>query len=138
MAAQAIEEVKIVTIDDQVVAQLYNDFIIYLTDVLQKSTASQHLKLARVSFEAPKTIIIWCASEINKVMVSTQKDLFFDFVKKETRQPDVRIQIEVDEQVVSSTPITPVARTTATIYEEMVIKQPLLQTLRQQLNLTIK
>jgi hypothetical protein len=138
VAEQAKQEVKIIELNEVVAQQLYQDFIVHLNDVLQKTTAAQQLKLARVSFEAPNTITIWCATEINKVMVNTQKDVFFDFVKTETKQTDVRVQIEIDKNAIIEEPVVERKRSKIDIFEEMVKKEPLLLQLKQQLNLILE
>lgn len=138
VAEQAKIEVKIIDLSDEVVEQLYRDFIIYLSETLQKSTAAQQLRLARAAFEVPNRIHIWCVSEINKVMVNTQKDVFFDFIKKETKQTDVQVYVDVDRNIVAETPAAEKKRSKADVFEDMVKRNPLLLELKKSLNLIIE
>ena len=138
VAEESRIEVKIIALSNEVVAQLYRDFIVYLSETLQKSTAAQQLRLARAAFEAPNRIQIWCVSEINRVMVNTQKDVFFDFIKKETRQTDVQVSIDVDQNVVTAAPEAEKRRTKTDVFEDMVKRNPLLLELKKSLNLIIE
>lgn len=138
VAEQAKIEVKIIDLSDDVVEQLYKDFIVYLSETLQKSTAAQQLRLARAAFEPPNRIKIWCVSEINKVMVNTQKDVFFDFIKKETKQTDVQVYVDVDKNVVIETPVTEKKRSKVDVFEDMMKRNPILLELKKSLNLIIE
>lgn len=129
------EEVKIVHLTPEVTSQLYIDFIQYLETQLQRNTAAQQLKLARVSLLSEKEVAILCSSEINKVMVNTQKDVFADYLKAQTKQPDIQIRIAMDENVVIEEQPVEVKRNKFDIFESMSQKNPVLIELRKSLNL---
>ena len=129
------QEVKIITLNNEVVAQLFKDFIVHLETELVKTTAAQQMKLARVECISEKEITVWCSSEINKVMVNTQKDVFSDYVKSHTKQPDIRIQIDLDQNLVVEERPVEKKRTKFDIFESMAEKNPILVDLRKSLNL---
>lgn len=131
-------EIKIIELNQEVVSKIYADFIVHLETDLMKSTAVQQLRLARAALSEDKEIIVWCASEINKVMVGTLKDVFLDYVKNYTKQPDIRVQFEVDPAVAVAEPVQEKKRSKFDIYEEMARKNPVLMDLKKSLNLVIE
>jgi hypothetical protein len=135
VAAAAKIAVEVIPLNETVVQQLLNDFIVFLREEQQKNTASQQLKMARITFDAPNIIHIWCASEINKVMIHTQKDAFFDFVKRETRQTDIQIYVEVDKEIAMELPEENKQRSRNEIFTDMAQQNPLLLELKKSLNL---
>lgn len=129
------QEIKIIELNPKVVEQLFQDFIVYLEQELQKNTAAQQLKLARAVMISEKEVAVLCSSEINKVMVTTQKDNFSDYLKTQTKQPDIRIQIGMDEDVVTIEAPVEKKRSKFDIFETMALKNPVLIDLRKNLNL---
>lgn len=138
VAQESRAEVKVIELTEAVVADLFQKFEKHLGETLQRNTAAQQIKLARTTFEPPNKITIWCVSEINKVMVGPQKDLFFDFIKEETKQVDIQIGIEIDANAIIEVPQEAKRKTKEEIFEEMASINPALLSMKNKLNLKLE
>lgn len=138
VSQQSMQEVKVVDLNQPNIDLLFEDFKIFVRDELQKATAVQQLSMASCKFIEPNEIQLVCSSEMNKIMVNTQKDAFLDFAKNYTKQPTIRISVAIDDSVQVEAPVYQKTKSKIEIFEEMAAKNPAIMYLKRQLNMMVE
>lgn len=123
------------TLSQELAEKLFNDFKAELRET--NLILAEQMAMASVHFEAEDELHLLSSSEINLAYTKNAAKPFRMYVRKHTGQNTLRVVVALAPDAEKAEPM-PKVKSKQDIFEEMMQKNPVLKTLKQDLNLTIE
>lgn len=122
-------------LSQELAVQLFNDFKAELRQT--NLILAEQMSMAAVHFAAEDELHLLSSSEINLAYTKNAAKPFRVYVRKHTGQPTLRVVVQLDPNAERTEP-TEKVKSKQDIFEELMLKNPVLKMLKQDLNLTIE
>lgn len=137
-SAELKSDKKQITIDQQVVEDLLKEYCHHLRTVENQAVKAEQMTMMKATYLPPDEIQLLCISSVNMIVAENARLGFLDFCKNKTGQNQLRIIAQIDPNAVMAEAIeTEKAKSNIETFQILAEKNPMIQTLKDTLNLVI-
>lgn len=132
------DTVEPIELTQENVIKVFEDFIHYVKNELEKSTLAQQLKLMYVQYAAPDEIQLFCSTEMNLIFGNSQRDILLDYAKATLRQGQIRVTVHLDPTFLKNEIVVEKPKSKLEVFEEMAKENADLLYLKRSLNMQVE